>query len=90
MNTPLPPCGCAELRKEDTPIVAWSYPGARHDCAYVAQRNALIPEAEAYADLLLEDAIKSGRYANAHEVAARIAWTRWFSTKMDELARKLT
>jgi len=49
---------------------------------YVAQRNALIPSAVAFANK------KAG--ANPQSNAGREAWNKAFHAKMDELSRSLT
>jgi hypothetical protein len=72
-------CDCAETRVggERQPIPRF------HDCAYIRQRRALIPEAERRANAKV-------RIGPAEQDdAARGKWTQAFAAAMDELARPL-
>ena len=58
--------------------------GAKHNCAYVAARNALIPEAESMTDRMLGEEPRGLSERKAY----RALWTRTFFAEMDSLARR--
>ena len=71
-------CTCPELRYERAGRKIAVRP-VRHDCAYVAMRNALIPEAEARAD----------RIAGLDgQTRGRAAWNGAFFEAMEALVRE--
>ena len=71
-------CGCQEMKVGERKLAPNYY--HFHNCAYVIQRNALIPEAERFAMREVEGMTPGVGMSNK--------FTRVFSGEMDRLARQ--
>lgn len=77
-------CDCEETKLRDMAgnLLHHWHPPRFHDCGYIEERNAMIPEAEARADW-------SMRYDDPLADDFGTKWTKCFSNAMDALARGL-
>lgn len=83
-------CNCAEGFVEISGVL--SRVAAHHDCEYIAQRNALIPQADAEAIAMLEDLgiqekIEVNGKLEVNEEYGR-CYTNFFSRAMERAWRK--